>query len=211
MANRNLINFENLLKEMKQKNFTIFSDDSKNFNLNFVGIRNKSNKINTFNDAFIVFWKHDGIFNMYQFIGTTDPGLYYTKFPLNSRGVMIMKEQQVKGYFTIGKHKGLYKALVQSKPCLLYRDNNKDSKLDKNENSIEKAIVGANFHRASNSDESIKIGKYSAGCQVAKNASDYNLIMQLFTYSSEIWGNSFTYTLIEDNNEKSKIINTKYI
>ena len=43
----------------------------------------------------------------------------------------------------------------------------------------------------------LKIDKWSAGCQVFSKESDFNEFMDVCRKASDVWGNSFTYTLIE--------------
>ena len=42
------------------------------------------------------------------------------------------------------------------------------------------------------------VEKYSAGCQVFANIDDFNLFMQLAQRHKTLYGNDFTYTLIDE-------------
>ena len=44
----------------------------------------------------------------------------------------------------------------------------------------------------------LSVNSYSAGCQVFKNASDFKDFMKLVNKSADKFGNSFTYTLINE-------------
>jgi hypothetical protein len=57
-------------------------------------------------------------------------------------------------------------------------------------------MFGINIHRASSTQTLEEIGKNSAGCQVIQSPENYKLFIQLCEQSSEIFGNKFTYTLI---------------
>ena len=127
---------QNIINSLKSKCYAVFESDSKNFNINIVGIRSDDNTANSFNDTMILFWKFGGWWNNMTFPITTDPGIYWRTNPMNVKGTAILKPGQYKGMWAIGKHQGRYEALRQVKPCTVYRDNNKDDKLD-NLNAIE--------------------------------------------------------------------------
>ena len=46
-------------------------------------------------------------------------------------------------------------------------------------------------------NESYYVNKWSAGCQVFKKVADFNEFMDICRKARDIWGNSFSYTLIE--------------
>ena len=59
-------------------------------------------------------------------------------------------------------------------------------------------MFGINIHRAGTFiNGSTQIDKWSAGCQVLSKESDFNLLMELAEKAKTLYGNSFTYTLIE--------------
>ena len=110
----------------------------------------------------------------------------------------ILKEGQYRGSHKICLHQGKYEALKQQKPLKVYRDNNKDGVYDLNENSLQEGIFGINIHKAGKFvNGSTQIDKWSAGCQVFSKESDFNEFMDVMYKAKDIWGNSFTYTLIE--------------
>ena len=78
----------------------------------------------------------------------------------------------------------------------MYRDDNKDQILDFNNVTKEWGQFSINVHRAG--DDSKIVGKWSAGCQVMKKRVDWDDLMQICTKARGIWGNSFTYTLIKE-------------
>ena len=55
-----------------------------------------------------------------------------------------------------------------------------------------------NIHRSNPYTESYVVNKWSAGCQVFKKVEDYEKFMDLCGESAKIYGNSFTYTLIDE-------------
>ena len=116
--------------------------------------------------------------------------------PINIEGTAILKEGQYRGAYQIGLHKGKYKALVQRKVLPVYRDGNKNLVYDFFPHSIDKGIFGINIHKAG--DNSTLIDGWSYGCQVFAKSIDFNAFMRLVERSASIYGNSFTYTLINE-------------
>jgi hypothetical protein len=120
------------------------------------------------------------------------------KKSFNKDGVAILVPNQYRGSHEIRKHQGKYEALCQKKPVKVYRDNNKDGKYDMLEENIHEGIFGINIHKAGSRVEgSTQIDKWSAGCQVFSKESDFNQLMELAYKAKNLYGNSFTYTLIE--------------
>ena len=99
--------------------------------------------------------------------------------------------------YQIGKHRKKYDALVQlGGKVKVWRDANKDDKLDRSGTTYE-GYYGINIHRAKSSGETSRVGPYSAGCQVFKRADDFYFLMETAKRSRQLYGNKFTYTLLE--------------
>lgn len=175
--------------------------ESGNYNLNIVGVRNSETHgkvTNKFDDCITVSYNIDGEEKFHCFSATTDPGSHWEKNLLNKDGVAILVPNQYRSSHEIRKHQGKYEALCQKKPVKVYRDNNKDSKYDMLEENIHEGIFGINIHKAgSRINGSTQIDKWSAGCQVFSKESDFNQLMELAYKAKNLYGNSFTYTLIE--------------
>ena len=174
------------------------------YNLNIVGVRNAEtlNEVtNRFDDHLTLSYKVDGEWNYHCFDATTDPGKHWVDNVLNEAGVAILKENQYRGSHKIGLHQGKYEALRQQKPVQVYRDNNLDDCYDMDESTLQKGIFGINIHRATKWEgkKSTQIDKWSAGCQVIAANDDFRLFMEICNKSKDIWGNSFTYTLINSD------------
>jgi hypothetical protein len=171
------------------------------YNLNIVGVRNSDTHgtvTNKFDDKLTVSYSVDGEMKYHEFDATTDPGSHWEKNLLNKDGVAILVPNQYRGSHEIRKHQGKYEALCQKKPVKVYRDNNKDGKYDMLEENIHEGIFGINIHKAGSRVEgSTQIDKWSAGCQVFSKESDFNQLMELAHKAKDLYGNSFTYTLIE--------------
>jgi hypothetical protein len=133
----------------------------------------------------------------YIFPATTDPGTYWLKNPLSPQGTAILKHGQYKGCYQIGLHRGKYYALVQTKPVTVLRDYDRNAILDFKNGRQETGILGINIHHAAESGTTKTIDQYSAGCQVFANVGDFNLFMKLCEVHKNLYGNSFSYTLID--------------
>jgi hypothetical protein len=189
------LDIPNLIKVLKDKDYLVFEDDTKNFNLNIVGIRTNDMTSNKFNDWMVMFWKFRGHWNNMTFPITTDPGIYWRENPMNVKGTAILQEGQHRGMWKVGTHKG-YPALQQNKPCTVIRDNDMDKVLDL-DGAEDFGQFGINHHKAGN--DSYQVDKWSAGCQVQPTSALWHIEMEIFKEAAASWGNSFTYTLIHEN------------
>lgn len=176
--------------------------ESGNYNLNIVGVRNSETDgvvTNKFDDCLTLSYNIDGEEHFHCFQATTDPGTHWEKNILNSKGVAILVPGQYRGSHKIRKHRGQYDALCQQKTLPVYRDNNKDGVYDMLEENIDEGIFGINIHRATKwaGKTSTQIDKWSAGCQVIAANDDFRLFMEIANKGKDLWGNAFTYTLIE--------------
>jgi hypothetical protein len=180
---------------LKEYDFVLYT---KPYQLNIVGLRSKSIKSNAFDDEIHVFYtKPDGKWNYYIYPATTDPGTFWLNNPAYRQGTAILAQGQNVGAYAIGKHRSLYEALVQQKPVSVIRDYDRDAFLDFNNGTKQKGNFGINIHRAESSGSTKFIDKYSAGCQVFKDADDFDVFMQLCRQHAKLYGNSFSYTLID--------------
>lgn len=173
--------------------------DQGDYNLNLIGVRSRDTNSNQFNDGLIVAFVAGGRDHVFFFPCTTDPGVYYRENPANIDGTAVMKPDQYPGLWRIGLHQGKYEALVQKSLVTVYRDNNKDDELHLHYSPEATGHFGINFHRAADTGSSQRVGKWSAGCQVLANAEDFDVLMALCHKSASLYGNSFTYTLIDQD------------
>lgn len=189
-------NIRAVLNALKKKKYTIYD---RPYELNIVSIREDSTIPNKFDDTMYVIWKDDnGEWQSKNYPMTTDPGTYYLKVKLLSDlGAAILKEGQYKNTYGLGTHY-TYEALTQKKPVTVYRDYNRDAVLDFNNGREETGLFGINIHRASRTGTPISVDEYSAGCQVFQNPDDFAEFMQLARKQRDLYGNSFTYSLIDE-------------
>lgn len=167
------------------------------FELNLIGIRANTHIPNVFGDSLnVLFTDSSGKATVYSWMATTDPGTYWLKNPLNDQGTAILKPGQYPGSHALGMHRGAYLALVQVKPLTVVRDFNRDGSADYDTGRLDTGLFGINIHRAQVNGLTKYIDKYSAGCQVFANAEDFNVFLQLAERHKNLYGNSFTYTLL---------------
>jgi hypothetical protein len=168
------------------------------FELNIVGIRSSDRTPNVFNDSINAVYKDDkGRWKALRYPATTDPGLYWLKNPMNVLGTAILKAGQYVNSHIIGLHRNKYTALVQRGTVTVIRDATRDDRHDFN-GKEEKGLFGINIHRAKSEGVTNVVEKHSAGCQVFANATDFNAFMALCEKHSKLYGNCFSYTLLNE-------------
>lgn len=180
------------------------------YELNIIGVRSDNTASGQFDDEIHAFFKNNlGQWIHYLFTATTDPGTFWLQSPMHPQGTAILAQGQYRGAYQIGLHKGKYYALVQRKPVTVLRDYDRNAILDFMNGIPDTGMFGINIHRASINGTTKEIDKYSAGCQVFANSNDFNGFMQLCEKHRQLYGNSFTYTLIDKRaiarNEKKKL------
>ena len=172
------------------------------YNLNIVSVRNKSGRADVFDDYMNVIYKIKGEWVVESYVLTTEPGVKILKVPIKEvrhKGTAILVPGQYKSTYRIGMHgRPGYKALIQrGGKVLVARDNNRDEKPDYH-NPEEEGWFGINIHKHRGSDVRINTGGVSAGCQVFQSSKDFYRFMKICEQSKEKYGNSFTYTLLNE-------------
>jgi len=158
-----------------------------------IGIRSKADLPNKFDDRLYLINEIGNGF-VIDTTCTTNPGVHWLKNLLNPKGAAVLKPGQYIDTWKLGKHKGLYEALVQAKPVIVYRDKDKDDKSEKTD-VTESGFFGINIHRANANAISTIIDKWSAGCQVINDPKVYAEIIEACKQSGR---KTFTYTLLEE-------------
>ena len=172
-----------------------------NYELNIIGIRDENAKANSFDDTICVLFKdeyNDDV--LVCFPATTDPGTFWLEHPMNVKGCAIMSEGQYIDAYKIGIHKN-YKALQQIGEINYVRDNNKDDVLDFNAPFKSKGNFATNIHHADEAEKSVRVDKWSAGCQVIQKG--WHEFIELCEKSRLITErNLFDYTLLNIHDVK---------
>ena len=185
-------------KAIVAKGYKWFADESnKGYDVNIVGIRNSStgDKVtNLFDDTLTLSYKVGGEWKFHQWAATTEPGKKGMLEGKAAGGVAFVVPGQYRGSHAIGLHQGKYKALRQIGNIKLYRDGDRDLVFDKDK-ITECSNCGINIHKAG--VESTFVENWSEGCQVFKRSKDFDEFMSICTKAEKIFGNKFTYTLLE--------------
>lgn len=186
-------------KLFEEKGYSFFTNGV--YNLNIIGVRSNNNNqvTNNYDDYLIVDYNTKSCHKRQIYSITTEPGKHYMINPMNLKGTAILVPGQYKGCYQIALHRGKYKALCQRKPVKVYRDNNKDLIYDMNFETIDKGLFGINIHRSNEAWTRQTVDQYSAGCQVFNNPKDFLSFMNICEKQRELYGNSFTYTLITED------------
>ena len=187
----------------QEKGHVIYTEP---YRLNIWGFRANTEKPNVFDDELHVFtnisqtkiakWAY------LVFKITTDPGTYWLKNPMNPKGTAILKAGQYRDAYRIDKHRNKYYALCQRlAKVTVIRDYDRDAVLDFNNGKEQTGMFGINIHRARKTGSTYSVDRHSAGCQVFKNAQDFDFFMKLCEVHRKLHGNKFTYTLIDKRME----------
>lgn len=180
---------------LRHKDFEIYT---RPYELNIVGLRSKSVEPNRFDDEIHVFYKVSTLNWQYHiFRATTDPGTFWLRQPMQPQGTAILSEGQYRGAYSLGLHQGKYLALVQSGRVTIIRDYNRDAVLDFNNGQKTTGLYGINVHRANAQGVTKAVDRNSAGCQVFENVKDFDLFIGLCQKHKQLYGNHFTYSLID--------------
>ncbi len=163
--------------------------------VNIVGWRNLGARNNYFDCWISLYWRKGGRWHEEHFAATTYPGIPSLLNPVHKDGTAILVPGFYDGLYKIGRHRGRYEALVQQTPCKVYRDNNKDGKVDVDADKVYEGVFGINLHKAGTWNKIV--GASSAGCQVIKNTMNFEYLMYLCRRDTTLYSNSFNYTLME--------------
>jgi hypothetical protein len=167
------------------------------YNLNIIGIRSKDHQPNSFDDRMCVVFRDEQGWVTRTWECTTEPGKYWLENPTNVSGTAILVPGQYRSVYKIGKHQGKYDALCQKGGAVkVYRDDNKDAIIDAEVSTEEEGYFGINIHKAG--ANSTQVDRWSAGCQVFSHSADFDEFMSICYAAKAKWGNSFTYTLIDE-------------
>jgi len=185
---------------LKKKGY-LFFDGNKKYNLNIIGIRNDSHDSTKFDDTLLLIYRNKSLdWEVKSYEVTTEPGPAILRKPINQKGTAILVPGQYRGTYKIDTHgsKNRHTALCQRLGKVkVYRDTDKDSKPETT-GTIEEGMFGINIHRHARLGEKEYVGGSSAGCQVFKDSKQFAEFMELCNISADFFDNSFTYTLITE-------------
>jgi hypothetical protein len=184
-----------ILQRLITRGYKVF--EGEDHDLNLIGIRSKNRTAGSFDDLFVCVYREDGVWIQETYQATCDPSAEQHISPTNDKGVAILKAGQYRGVWTLDLHGGVYRALCQRGAMVtVYRDNTGDSTSDHiNEDT---GWFGINGHRAHKTKLVDSTKYYSSGCQVLRHPADFARLIALCEMQEAKWGNSFTYTLLEE-------------
>ncbi|MBQ3569561.1 MAG: hypothetical protein IJA20_02685 [Methanocorpusculum sp.] len=185
--------FESTKWVMDEKGYAFFENGD--YNVNIIGVRKNTIVTNTFDDVLLMVYKVNGKFVVHYFPFTTDPGRGPMKAP-PAKGRAVLKPGQYRGAYKLGLHRGKEEALVQVKPVTVFRDRNGDMTMDYN--NPDTGLFGINIHWSSKTGTSKLVDNWSEGCQVGTGVEERNAFLSILRESKARYGNSFTYTLLEE-------------
>lgn len=192
-----LLEIEIIKSVLKKKGYAFF--EKGNFNLNIIGIRSNKRQAGSFDDFICCIYKDEKQnWNCKYWKATTDAGTYWLAKPMRESGAALLVPNQYRGAFKIGYFKSRYKSLIQNNPLPVYRDNNRDKILDFDPKSIQVGMWALAIHKSNPIFSSVINDKWSAGCQVFSAATEYNDFISIVEKSAKIYGDVFTYTLLEE-------------
>ena len=187
-----ILTYDSLKSHYAKKGHKFF--DRGDFNVNVFGFRLMTGT-NDWDDVIGIAYRENGVRKVVVYKGSTDPGSYWLKNPMNKDGCAILAPGQYRKSHKIRLHGGRYQALGQCGKLKYFRDNDLDTKHDMDWDTVrEKSNVGLNIHHGYNSK---KVEKNSAGCQVIQSTKDFDEFMDICRQACALWGNSFSYTLFD--------------
>lgn len=192
-----MLNLNDIIRLANDKGFVI---DTRPFALNLIGVRNSNATDQKSFDDHIAYFYYDNDGKVHGKVApaTTDPSTYWLENPMNELGGAILKSGQYLNSYSIGLHKNKYQALVQTKPVVTIRDNDRNAYINYLAPTSE-GMYGINIHKATTGKDNIKIiDKDSAGCQVFRDVDDFNTMMNLAKVHQAKYGNSFSYGLVDE-------------
>ena len=198
-------------KFMKDNGHVWYEED---YQLNIVGVTNSEagpppNLTNLFDDFMTITYKVNGETFFHIYPATTRPGKTWalgnpqsngTLEPLNPDGLGFIPTHKTSiredAYKIRGHGKTRYEAMgTNGKHMDIWRDPVFDTIYS--QTIAEFGNKGMNIHRSSKTGTSTVVNKWSGGCQVFANIGHFMEFMTLANKHRELWGNTFTYTLVE--------------
>lgn len=188
-----------ILDASRAAGHTIFENGSKDYNLNLIGVRSGSPKMDEFGCELWAIWRRGGGWESVRWTVTTLPGSYYMQARLlNPEGCAILAPGQYRGAYKVGLHRGSYRALCQlGGPVRVFRDGDRDREFDLDPAMMRSGRYGINIHQPGADGVVPLVGANSAGCQVFEERRCFREFMYICGRAKALWGNSFSYTLLD--------------
>ena len=190
------------LKAIVEKKGYFFFDEGK-YNLNLIGERTSLIYDDHFHDIFHCAYKdNNGTEQVLNLPFSTLPGSYWLAHPPTVEGVTgcaVIQPEQYRGvYKFVDDYNGWlnYPYLYQVGFMDYWRDNGKSNNVDEMVPANNRIYL-TNMHRGSNPGVTGYTNyNWSEGCQIMEEPY-WKQVLPLLRLSIPIWGNLFTYTLME--------------
>ena len=192
-----------LIQKLRHKGFKVFEGIGQ---LNLVGIRNPNARSGHFDDTLHVFskvseteWVHHTC-NM-----TTDPGTYWHQKKGKPKHTLMLAEGQYINAFANVESKTKLASLVQIKPVLAYPTYDRNAVLDLFQGNTEKGMYRIQLTCAKSNGKYLYLTNNMEGCQVVQYKDDYFKLINMWKWHLAQYGNTFTYTLLDERLKTRKI------
>jgi hypothetical protein len=194
------ITIQDIHSEMEKKGMVVFTEP---YSVTLGGVRSDDAVSNKFNDIlFSSYWDDKGKLNSVIVEGTTDTGITARLDPNNKDGVAIIQHDvQHRGVYQYQNpkvnaefrgHKG-QEAFRQIKKMKMWRDNNKDSKIDFGLTE-EFSLSFTNGHNMGNLG--VQVNNWSEGCWGATVSNMNKLYAHAIIQDKNGKGSIFSYALL---------------
>lgn len=194
---------EKLKQKMSEKGFKIFK---RPFELNMVAFRNPNARGSYFDDELHVFYlNQEGILIYHLFNVVTDPGSYWKNKKGMPKDTPMLAEGQYYNAFSIGKHKGIKGAIVQSRAVDVYPTYDRKGIFDLFKSKKVRGKFSISILPAKSNGKHLFLSKDMEGCQVIQRKEDFELLHKLALQHSKLYGNALTYTLIDERIKRRNI------
>ncbi len=186
---------DQIQKALAKKRY-LFFDKERPYMLNIIGIRNSNTTSKPFNDSLYLIYRDDNLNPlMYRFEVSTTPENYHLKTSQNGN-VVLMPGQYI-GSHQIGSYKKKYEVLIQKTPVRVVLYNDCSTTAGPGSKSHE-GMFEVNICSSHQQVEPQVIEKRFSGSTVFKKAADFNFFMDICRKARIIHENSFTYTLLRE-------------
>lgn len=169
------------------------------YDLNLIALRSVPGTLDAFDDWIgCVYVDEKRVRHAEWWKCTTDPGKPSILTPKRSDGTAVIQSGQHRGAFKFGLHHGDYECLVPAQAIPVWRDGNRNDRIEYGPPSIDSTSSTTQIHRANAARESTVVGAWSEGCIVIADPADFARLMELAKLQEANGnGNTFTLTLLD--------------
>ena len=191
-----------ILQRVKSAGFKVF--DNGRWDVNLVAIRSKDRTAGAYDDLICIAAREyvNGPRVCRYYPCTVDPGAEWeARGGMRPEGVAVVANGQHRGAYSIGIHrrgsKTAHEALVQTGPIAIYRDANRDGRIDMTGPRLEGQRVFCNIHKGGTYGQAV--GLWSAGCTAIPRPwfTDFMYHIKKQIEFNPSW-KTYTYTILPE-------------